>query len=250
MRSNHRTARLVALALVLTLAPFTLMAQQPGRGGRGRGFGGPLGPVTEPTPPFNAARHEGFLEIARGGNINILFSGDSITDWWARDGQELWNQHFAPLGGANFGIAGDTTQGVLWRMRNGELEGFEARLIVHMLGTNNINRNSNAEIVEGNRLILEEFRRQQPQAKVLLLGVFPRGEAADNPFRASIAEINAGLAQLADDENVFFMDIGEQFLAPDGTLPSEVMPDGLHPNARGYQIWADAIIGTVGELME
>jgi lysophospholipase L1-like esterase len=135
-------------------------------------------------------------------------------------------------------------------MQNGELDGFQARLIVHMLGTNNINRNSNAEIVEGNRLILEEFRRQQPQAKVLLLGVFPRGEAADNPFRASIAEINAGLAQLADDENVFFMDIGGQFLAPDGTLPSEVMPDGLHPNARGYQIWADAIIGTVGELME
>jgi beta-glucosidase len=135
-------------------------------------------------------------------------------------------------------------------MQNGELEGFEAELIVHMLGTNNINRNTNADIVEGNRLILEEFRRQQPGARVLLLGVFPRGEAADNPYRAAIREINAGLAGLADGEQVVFMDIGEAFLDEDGTLPADVMPDGLHPNGQGYQIWADAILETVHSMME
>ena len=237
-------AVLLTLVLVTALVPVSLTAQQ-----RGRGRGGPLGPVSEPVP-FNLERHESFVEIAQAGGIDLLFSGDSITDWWARAGQPVWEEHFAPLNAANFGVAGNNTQGVLWGMRNGELEGFEARLIVHMLGTNNIDRNENADIVEGNRLILEEFRRQQPQARVLLLGVFPRGAAADNPFRAAIGEINQGLAALADGERVFFMDIGDAFLDPDGTLSTDVMPDGLHPNEQGYRIWADAIIDTVRELME
>jgi lysophospholipase L1-like esterase len=252
-RTSRAVRSVLSFVLLLALVPVLAPAQDGGRGpGRGRGFGGPLGPVTEPVP-FNQARHDAFVAIARAGDIDILFSGDSITDWWAREGafgQTVWNEYFAPLKAANFGIAGNNTQGVLWGMRNGELEGFEAKLIVHMLGTNNINRNSNADIVEGNRLILEEFRQRQPQAKVLLLGVFPRGAEPDNPFRAAIAEINAGLARLADDEQVFFMDIGPAFLEPDGTLSTEVMPDGLHPNTRGYRIWAEAIIDTVRELME
>jgi lysophospholipase L1-like esterase len=250
MRTTFRTFQsLLTIFLLIALVPLALDAQQ----GRGRGRArGPLGPVSEPVP-FNEERHDDFVEIARAGNIDLLFSGDSITDWWRRDGefgQTVWAEHFAPLNAANFGIAGNNTQGVLWGMRNGELEGYEAKLIVHMLGTNNINRNTNADIVEGNRLILEEFKKQQPQAKVLLLGVFPRGEEPDNPFRASIREINDGLAQLADNQQVFFMDIGPAFLEADGTLSTEVMPDGLHPNTHGYQIWADAIIDRVHELME
>ena len=135
-------------------------------------------------------------------------------------------------------------------MQNGELDGFQARLIVLMLGTNNINRNTNDDIAEGNRAIVNEFLKRQPQAKVLLLGVFPRGAAADNPFRASIKAINDKLATFADNKRVFYMDIGDRFLAPDGTLPADVMPDGLHPNLKGYQIWADAMIGKVKELLQ
>jgi lysophospholipase L1-like esterase len=119
-----------------------------------------------------------------------------------------------------------------------------------MLGTNNINRNPVDEIVDGNRLIIEEFKKRQPQAKVLLLGVFPRGAQAENAFRATIKEMNGKLAKLADNRQVFFMDIGEKFLQPDGTLPADVMPDGLHPNAKGYQIWADAIRDEVKRLMQ
>ena len=220
--------------------------QAPAGGFRGRG--GPPRPANQPSPRDDA-RHKGFVEIAQKGDIDLLFVGDSITDWWARGGLEVWNANFAALNPANFGIAGDTTQGVLWRMQNGELEGFKARLIVHMLGTNNINRNPVDEIVDGNRLILEEFRKRQPQAKVLLLGVFPRGAAADNPFRATIKEMNAKLAALADNKQVFFKDIGDKFLTSDGALPADVMPDGLHPNAKGYQIWADAIRDDVKRLM-
>ena len=195
-------------------------------------------------------RHEGFLEIAEAGDIDLLFVGDSITDGWDNRGEAVYNEHFVPLKVANFGIGGDTTQGVLWRMRNGELEGFEARLIVHMLGTNNINRNSNEDIVAGNRAIVEEYKARQPQARVLILGVFPRGEEPGNPYRASIVEINEGLAGLADNQQVFYLDIGDAFLTADGTLTEEIMPDGLHPNEQGYRIWADAMIDNVRDLME
>jgi N-acetylglucosamine-6-sulfatase len=230
--------------------PGTSAPAAPGRG-RGRGPLPPLGPATEPRPRDDA-RHQSFLQVAQAGNIDLLFVGDSITDWWRQEqrGLTVWNQHFAPLRAANFGIAGDTTQGVLWRMQNGELEGFKAKLIVLMLGTNNINRNTNADIAQGNRAIIDEFRKRQPQAKVLLLGVFPRGPQPDNPFRASIKEINEHLESLADDRQVFYLDIGDKFLAADGTLPADIMPDGLHPNTEGYRIWAEAIIGRVKELMQ
>ena len=211
----------------------------------------PAPPATVPLAnPRTMPRHEGFLETARAGNIDLLFVGDSITDGWRRGGLDVWNKHFAPLKAANFGIGGDTTQGVLWRMQNGELDGFKAKLIVLMLGTNNINRNPNAEIAAGDRLIVEEFRKRQPQAKVLILGIFPRAMEAASPARASIKEINGMLAKMADGKQIFYLDIGDKFLTPDGTLTAEIMPDALHPSAKGYQIWADAIIGTVTKLMQ
>jgi lysophospholipase L1-like esterase len=249
------------VVLLLALAPpFLEAAQQPGVApgapptaapGPGRGRGGPLPPATEPRPRDDA-RHQSFLEVARAGDIDLLFVGDSITDWWrqANRGLPVWNEHFAPLKAANFGIAGDTTQGVLWRMQNGELDGFQAKLIVLMLGTNNINRNPEEDIAEGNRAIVAEFLKRQPQAKVLLLGIFPRGAQPDSPFRASIKTINEKLATIADNSRVFYMDIGGLFLAPDGSLPADIMPDGLHPSEKGYRIWADAIVARVKELMQ
>ena len=67
------------------------------------------------------------------------------------------------------------------RMQSGELDGFKAKLIILMLGTNNLNRNDNADIAAGDAAIVNEFKKHQPQAKVLILGVFPRGKEADNP---------------------------------------------------------------------
>jgi lysophospholipase L1-like esterase len=253
----HR--KLMAM-LALMLWPALLVAQNGGtavsgaqgavsRGGRG----GPALPANQPAPRDDN-RHKGFVEIAHRDNIELLFVGDSITDWFSNaprpTGLAVWDATFGPLKPANFGIAGDTTQGVLWRMQNGELEGFKAKLIVLMLGTNNINRNPVDEIVDGDRLIIEEFKKRQPQAKVLLLGIFPRNADPANPLRATIKEINSKLAGLADNNKVFYMDIGDKFLTADGTLTTEVMADGLHPTAKGYQIWADAIIDRVKALMK
>jgi N-acetylglucosamine-6-sulfatase len=247
---------LSALALALLL-PGLAAAQTapaapaaPQTGGRAGAPSGPPAPATVPAPRDDG-RHRTFLQIAQGAQIDLLFVGDSITDSWRHVGQPVWDQHFAPLRAANFGISGDTTQGVLWRMQNGELDGFKARLIVLMLGTNNIPRgNSNEEIAEGLRLIVQEFRTRQPQARVLLLGIFPRSAEPTHPHRAAIKDINSRIAKFADNKNVFFMDIGDRFLAADGTLPTDIMPDGLHPNLRGYRIWADAISSRVKELVK
>jgi lysophospholipase L1-like esterase len=138
-------------------------------------------------------------------------------------------------------------------MQNGELEGFKAKLIVLMLGTNNTARNPVQQIIDGDKLIVEEFKKQQPQAKILVLAVFPRNNARDANntavLNATIKAVNTGLAQLADNKQVFYMDIGEKFLV-NGVVPADIMADGLHPTAKGYQIWADAILPTVKQLMK
>lgn len=204
--------------------------------------------------PFQEERHEGFLAEARAGGIECLLMGDSITDWWSRSAADLYVELFAPLNCANFGIAGDRTQGVLWRMENGELEGYSPRLMMLMIGTNNLSGrrgppNTPAEIAMGIAAIVTKFRTTFPDARVLLLGVFPRGAEPDSQYREPIRQINELIANLDDGEYVRFMDIGERFLEPDGSISGEVMPDGLHPSAVGYQIWADAVMPTFRDMM-
>lgn len=205
-------------------------------------------PIREGAMP----KHQCFIARAKRGGIDLLFVGDSITDFFGRAdrGRPVWNDRYGKLNAANFGISGDTTQDVLWRMQNGELEGFEAKLIVLMLGTNNIGRNPNAEIAAGNAAIVAEFRKRQPQAKVLVLGIFPRGNSPNGAGRKAVAEINSELAKLADGKSVFYLDIGPKFLSEDGTMADAVMVDGLHPGIFGYAVWADAIAPIVAQLMQ
>jgi beta-glucosidase len=232
-----RLAAFAALALV-AVAPTAAYAQNT---------------AIVPTP-FQEERHQAFLEEARRGGIECLLMGDSITDWWARAGLEVYEANFGDLDCANFGIAGDRTQGVLWRMQNGELEGYSPKLMMLMIGTNNLssrNRTPNtpAEVALGIATIVTTFRVTFPEARVLLLGVFPRGATPNDPYRESIRHINALIANLDDGAHVRFMDIGDRFLAPDGSIPVEIMADGLHPTARGYEIWAEAVMPTFREML-
>ena len=203
---------------------------------------------------FQEERHAGFLEEAGRGGIECLLMGDSITDWWRRAGLEVYEENFGPLDCANFGIAGDRTQGVLWRMEHGELEGYSPKLMMLMIGTNNLSSrlrtpNTPAEIAMGIAVIVTKFRTTFPDAKVLLLGVFPRGAEPRNDFREPIRQINSLIATLDDGEHVRYMDIGGRFLEQDGSISVEVMADGLHPTARGYEIWADAVMPTFREML-
>jgi lysophospholipase L1-like esterase len=205
--------------------------------------------------PFQPQRHAQFVEIAKQGNIDCLLMGDSITDWWRNRGKAAYDANFGSLMCANFGIAGDRTQGVLWRMDNGELDGYTPKAMMLMIGTNNLGggrggrANTPEEIAEGIKTIVSRFRTKFPQAKVLLLGVFPRGAQPANQFREPIRQINAIIAKLDDGSSVRYMDIGAKFLEPDGSISTAVMADGLHPTLRGYEIWAQAVMPTFREML-
>jgi N-acetylglucosamine-6-sulfatase len=199
-------------------------------------------------------RHEGFLAIAKKGDIDVMLMGDSITDGWRTGGKAVFEKHFAPLKTANFGIGGDTTQGVIWRMDNGELEGYTPKLMMLMIGTNNTGSgknvgNSPEDIAVGIIVIVDKFRAKFPQAKVLLLGVFPRNASPTSAQRIAVNNINKIISRYHDGNFVHYMDIGDKFLDPDGTLPKTIMPDALHPNLRGYEIWAEAVMPKVYELL-
>jgi lysophospholipase L1-like esterase len=202
------------------------------------------------------ARHEGFVAQAKQGGIDILFMGDSITDFWRNRGSNVWNQFCAPRHAANFGISGDRTQHVLWRMDNGELDGIKPKVVVLMIGTNNTGkerngqpRNTIPETIEGVQAVVKDLRARLPDSKILLLAIFPRG-TLDDPQREQVALINTVIAKLDDGKMVRYLDIDPKFLEADGTLPRSIMPDLLHPNAHGYQIWADAMNPTLDEMMK
>jgi beta-glucosidase len=160
----------------------------------------------------------------------------------------VFEKYFGGMKVANFAIAGDTTQGVLWGLRNGEGQGFQPKAVMLMIGTNN--PNTAPEVAEGVGAVVLEMRRDFPNAKILLLAIFPRSVPAD-PVRDKIAEINRIIARLDDRSHVFFMDIGPKFLDEKGLfLPDTFRPDNLHPSARGYEIWGEAVRATLGEWMK
>jgi lysophospholipase L1-like esterase len=202
--------------------------------------------------PGFIASHEKFVSIAKEGKAQLVFLGDSITAGWAGNGKEVWAKAFGAYTPANFGIGGDRTQHVLWRILNGELDGgIKPKAAVLMIGTNNSGSDSAEGIAKGVTAIVKTIREKQPQAKILLLAVFPRGEkASPNPGRDKLKQVNDIIAKLDDGKNVFFLDIGGKFLQPDGSLTKEIMPDFLHLSPAGYQIWADAIGPKLAELMK
>lgn len=249
MSSLLRSLRLPVISIVastLALAAFANTAIKP-----------------EPRDANWVKRHEGFVEIAKKGNVNVLFLGDSITDAWRnpnpeRGGKAVWDREFAPLGAENFGISGDRTQHVLWRLQNGEFQGIKPKAVVMMIGTNNTGferdgttpRNTPAEVAAGVTEIVKYIRSQSPNTKILLLGVFPRGEKPDHPQRKQVGEVNALISKLHDGKTVRYLDIGPKFLAADGTIPKETMYDFLHMGEKGYEIWAAAIKQPLAQLLK
>jgi beta-glucosidase len=196
-------------------------------------------------------RHEAFVERAKQGDIDILFEGDSITDWWPRNGGEAFKKYFGDEKVANFAVAGDTTQGVLWGLKNGEGQGFSPKAIMLMIGTNNTGGNTGPEIAEGVGAVVLELRKDFPDAKILLLAIFPRGAGPNDTARLKNDEANKLIAKLADNKHVFFMDLGPKFLDDKGVLlPETFLPDNLHPAAKGYEIWGAAVKETLDGFLK
>ncbi|MES2604165.1 MAG: GDSL-type esterase/lipase family protein [Pseudomonadota bacterium] len=209
--------------------------------------------VPDLSPRF-VEKHQANLAVAKAGNIDLLFAGDSITDFWrnpegAFAGKPVFDKHWGAIKTANFGIAGDTTQGVLYRLQHGEGQGFSPKAVMLMIGTNNTRANSAAEIAEGIGAIVLEMQKDFPAAKILLLGIFPRSTPVD-PVRKQIAEINSIISKLGDDKKVFYMDIGKVFLDAQGNIGTDIMSDGLHPTTKGYELWAAAVSAKLAELLK
>jgi lysophospholipase L1-like esterase len=209
-----------------------------------------------------ADRHEKLLKRTAMGHVDVLFLGDSITQGWEGNGKDVWAKHFEPLHAGNYGIGGDRTQHVLWRITEGkELEGLTPKACVLMIGTNNAGANSAEEIAAGVEAIVKELRSQKPHMKILLVGVFPRSgksakelkdanHVAADELNTKLPEVNKRLAKLDDGKMVKYVDIGPKFLDKDGRLSKEIMPDYLHLSKKGYEIWAEAIEGPVNEMLK
>ncbi len=165
--------------------------------------------------------------------------GDSMMEGWnRRENIHIWNEYFMPMNAANFGMGGDTTHQTLWRIKNGELDYANPKLIVLLIGTNNISQEespSNIALSIGE--IISEIKNKCPATKILLLGVFPCGRKPKTPIRKKIVELNILLSALKTN-TVFFRDLGDKFIDNDGAISRETMPDFLHLSTKGYLIWS------------
>ena len=186
-------------------------------------------------------RHDQINARAVPGAVDLIFIGDSITQGWEGAGRQAWEKFYGGRKAMNAGIGGDRTQHVLWRLDNGNVKGITPKVAVVMIGTNNAKGNEPAETAAGIEAVVRSLRQKLPGTKVILLGVFPRGATSDDPLRKKNMAVNEIVAKLDDGKDVFYLDIGPKFLAADGTLSKEIMPDLLHLSPRGYEIWAEAI---------
>ena len=194
-------------------------------------------------------RHDSFNARVKQGNVDVLFIGDSITQGWEGAGKGVWAERYTKRNAVNLGIGGDRTQHVLWRLDNGNIDGIKPKAAVLMIGTNNSGSNTPEEIADGVKAIVAKLQAKLPETKVLVLAIFPRGADDKDARRQTNSKANALVAPIADGKKVFYLDIGPKFLAADGTLSKEIMPDLLHLSPQGYTIWADSIEEKLAELL-
>lgn len=189
-------------------------------------------------------------ELVKQGGWDVVFLGDSITQGWEGSGKGAWQEHFGKYKALNLGYSGDRTEHVLWRIDNGEFDGYTPKLIIMMIGTNNtghrkLESESPEDTAAGIKAILDRLATKVPSSKVVMLAVFPRDNKADGALRIRNDKVNALIKGYADGKRVVFMDINSQMLEADGTLTKEMMPDFLHPREKGYGIWAKAMVPVI-----
>lgn len=197
-------------------------------------------------------RHEAKIAERKAmGKVDLLMIGDSITHGWENAGRGQWEARYAKRNALNLGFGGDRTEQVIWRIQNGAIDDIDPKLAVVMIGTNNTGhrREDAGRTAEGIGRIVSEIHLRHPKTKVLLLAVFPRGATADDPLRRINDSINEIIAGHAADERVTFLDLSSTFLDDEGQLPKEIMPDLLHPNVRGYELWAEAMEPSIEALL-
>jgi lysophospholipase L1-like esterase len=211
------------------------------------------------TDANSLAAHAELLAKAKADGIDVYFEGDSITRRWdALDYPDLganWKQNFFGWNAADFGWGGDRTQNILWRLQNGELDGVNPKVVVLLAGTNNVPGLSATggaaadEITKGLQAVVHVIQEKSPAATIIVMGIFPRND--NMAFVPIIDKINRNLAQLADGKKIRYLNINDKLADRDGKLFDGMMNanDKLHPTAKAYQIWADALRPVFTELL-
>jgi len=188
-------------------------------------------------------RHNEKMKEAKQNPPDLVFLGDSITQNWETNGKDVWAQYYGTRKALNLGFSGDHTEHVLWRLLNGELDHIDPKVFVLMIGTNNTgHRMDGAEdTTSGVRRILDLLHERKPNAKVVLMPIFPRGQLQTDPMRIRNNEVNQKIKAFADEKTVFNLDLTSKLIDADGKISKEMMPDFLHPRVPGYQLWAEAL---------
>lgn len=201
---------------------------------------------TKPVPGgvrWFARMHASYVEQSRHSRFDVCFLGDSITQMWPGD---LFGKYFGKFHSVNFGIGGDRCENVLWRLDRGELRGPPPKLIVLLIGTNNQGMNTAEEVGIGVTAVVKSLRNYVPDAKILLLGIFP---SAGTPL-AKTRAINEIIAGLEDKQTIRYADIGAKFLDGDGRIQGGILADGVHLTRKGYEIWGDAVTPIIEEMLK
>lgn len=207
---------------------------------------------TKPSPKVNPRIQQRFA-ASQSNEYTYVFMGDSITHGWEGKGK-VFNKYFGDKKILNVATSGDRTENTIWVIDNVNWKKVNAKVAMLMIGTNNTghrpaDKETPEDTYEGIKVILEKMKEKTPDTKILLLAIFPRSAKDTDQPRVRNEKVNALIAKLADNKRVFFLDINKKLLEPDGkTLSKEVMPDLLHPNEKGYVIWAEAVKDKLEEL--
>lgn len=210
-------------------------------------------PAVTPVPRTDAGILERQTEVLRRAReaaaAPVVFLGDSITQGWEGAGRAVWERELAPLGALNLGVSGDRTEHLLWRLQEAPLARLEPKVVVVLIGTNNLGHGSSdaEQTLAGVRAVLAAVREQVPAAQVLLLEIFPRGERM-NALRGDIAQINQAL-RARPGEQVRTLALGDRWVNADGTLAQDVLPDLLHLSELGYRQWSEGLLPALREAL-
>ena len=208
-----------------------------------------------PVPRTDEHGTNRFLELRQRvndchGQAELIFLGDSITQAWEVAGKEVWAKYYAPRHALNLGIGSDRTQHVLWRLDHGQLVGLNPKVVVVLIGVNNIPDETYTPgmVLAGVTAVVQKLRVKLPETKSILLGIFPFHEDF-HPQRAKALQVNQALHKLDDGKWVHFLDFGYLFIQPDGKISKDMMPDFVHLTPTGYRLWAEAMEPKLAELL-
>ena len=195
-------------------------------------------------------------KAVEAGGSSVVFIGDSITHNWEGPGKAAWDKYFAgaPYHALQLGFSGDRTEHLLWRIEHGEFDGYEAKAIILMIGTNNtghfpFEKEPPSDTILGIKAVVDALLEKQPKARIILHPILPRGSGIDDECRRRDSIVNREIVKLVDGRRVVWCDFSTSLLLPDGTIPHDICPDELHPCAAGYEIWANAVMPVIDRVL-